>query len=238
MSAFQALDESGHSRVPLRTSGSVPNPDPPAFVQPAPVAIYPQIRSGPGSGAGEQSDLHVPLRMSDWPDMRQKLAPPLSHKGGRCTFPGCIRPEESWRFYRIKGSERHGGQDWAPVVGEVLCDACYRFFGRHGSLYSAYQRCKKRVRRHLDGEAEGEPGAAEKFTDARPGRRCTYIECPRPTESMKFYLIDGKGGAGGQDWSSLSGDVLCKACYVYFSNHGTLRRLHHPTQPKSRKLSG
>jgi len=55
-------------------------------------------------------------------------------------------------------------------------------------------------------------------------RKCTYSGCDRLDESSCFYQIEEGKTTGGQDWSSLAGSVLCKACYERFRRKGTLER--------------
>ena len=55
-------------------------------------------------------------------------------------------------------------------------------------------------------------------------KRCSYEGCKSPHNSSKFYQIDGRSEAGGQDWTELGGAVLCKACYKQFLSRGTLER--------------
>jgi hypothetical protein len=53
-------------------------------------------------------------------------------------------------------------------------------------------------------------------------RKCTYSGCDRPDESSHFYQIEEGKTAGGQDWSSVVGSVLCHRCYERFRTRGTL----------------
>ena len=55
-------------------------------------------------------------------------------------------------------------------------------------------------------------------------KKCTWSGCNRPDESSQFYQIEEGKTSGGQDWSSLAGSVLCKACYSRFRDRGTLER--------------
>lgn len=121
----------------------------------------------------------------------------------RCTFQGCKRPESSSRFYQISGEGAAGGQDWSQLAGSVLCQACYKLFLTKGTLERAM---------HMS-----EPLAP-------PDRRCTFVGCSRPNKSTKFYQIDGSSSAGGQDWTSLAGSVLCDTCYNKFLKRGTLQK--------------
>ena len=54
--------------------------------------------------------------------------------------------------------------------------------------------------------------------------RCSYSKCERPEQSCHFHKIEEGRTSGGQDWSSLVGSVLCRACYSRFCKRGTLER--------------
>ena len=62
-------------------------------------------------------------------------------------------------------------------------------------------------------------------------RRCSYEGCKSLTKGSHFYQIDELTKAGGQDWTELSGSVLCVACYQQFSKRGTLERTEHHHAP-------
>jgi len=124
----------------------------------------------------------------------------------RCTYAGCKRPEESRQFYEIKGTEKGGGRDWNVIAGEVLCGACYAYFGTYGRL-----------------ERKEVPERPEDYV-----RRCTYAACKRPDESRKFYEIKGTEKAFGQDWSSVANEMLCSACYQHYGTYGRLERREIP----------
>lgn len=120
----------------------------------------------------------------------------------RCTYIGCDRPEESSHFYQIEvGRTSGGGQDWTSLAGSVLCNACYLRYARRGTL-------ERPVNKPLSAAS----------------RRCTYAGCDRPDHGKHFYQIDESKTGGGRDWSSLSGHVLCHACYLQFRARGTLER--------------
>ena len=135
--------------------------------------------------------------------------------GGRkikCSYTGCERPDAGSRFYQIKEGKSAGGQDWSSVVGEVLCDACYSRFKRSGTLERSYNK----------------PLEEEQ-------RRCTYKHCDSPTHGSNFYQIQEGKSAGGQDWSSVVGEVLCHACYERFRKRGALE--HHSTHVRKKHKS-
>jgi hypothetical protein len=117
----------------------------------------------------------------------------------RCTYTGCERPEESCHFYEIAEGKTSGGQDWSSIAGSVLCNTCYSKFQKSGTLE----------------RSRNKPLAAS-------ARRCTYAGCERPEKSCQFHQISEDSTAGGQDWSSLTGSVLCEACYSRFRKRGTL----------------
>jgi predicted NAD-dependent protein-ADP-ribosyltransferase YbiA (DUF1768 family) len=119
----------------------------------------------------------------------------------RCSYSGCERADGSSRFFQIKEGSSAGGQDWSSVAGEVLCKACYERFRTSGSLERSYNK-------PLDASA----------------RRCTYKHCHSPTHGSNFYKIEEGKSAGRQDWSSVVGEVLCRACYCRFKDRGTLER--------------
>ena len=43
----------------------------------------------------------------------------------RCTYDGCLRPEESAQFHKIGEHTTTGDRDWSSLHGRVLCSACY-----------------------------------------------------------------------------------------------------------------
>jgi nicotinic acid mononucleotide adenylyltransferase len=55
-------------------------------------------------------------------------------------------------------------------------------------------------------------------------KRCSNASCKRPDESSNFHQICESRTAGGQDWSSLAGSMLCEVCFQKFKRSGTLER--------------
>jgi hypothetical protein len=62
-------------------------------------------------------------------------------------------------------------------------------------------------------------------------KHCSFEQCPSrahhlvPTSSFQFHhRIQAGRTAGGQDWSSLEGQILCGSCMGYFSKYGGLVR--------------
>jgi hypothetical protein len=64
-------------------------------------------------------------------------------------------------------------------------------------------------------------------------RRCTYEGCENPEKSSGFLKISNNTRAGGQDWSSLLGRVLCVACYSRYQDRGTLERTSRKYPPEN-----
>jgi hypothetical protein len=66
-------------------------------------------------------------------------------------------------------------------------------------------------------------------------KRCSYEGCQNPTVSSKFTTISAHCAAGGRDWSSVVGRVLCRTCYKRFMARGQLERMGcAPNQESSR----
>jgi len=138
---------------------------------------------------------------------------PLPPEARHCSYDGCDKPDKSSKFYMIEAGKTAGGQDWSELSGRVLCQACYKRFKLGGSL----ERSRTK------------PLAAA-------ARRCTYSGCLRPDHGTKFYRIDKDKKAGGQDWSHIAGNVLCRACYCQYNRGGTLERVLE-RQPPSMSTS-
>ena len=128
---------------------------------------------------------------------------PLAGSARRCTYMGCKNPTESRQFVQIDGASTAGGRDWSPLAGSVLCNSCRLQYRAKGTLERTQHQHKPL---------------------ADIARRCTYAGCPKPLESGQFIQIDGKSEAGGQNWTELSGSVLCRLCYDRFLRRGTLSR--------------
>jgi len=133
---------------------------------------------------------------------------PLAPEARHCSYAGCDKPDQSSKFYMIEAGKKAGGQDWSELSGRVLCQACYKRFKLGGSL----ERSRTKPL----------PTAA---------RKCTYPGCRRPEHGSKFYQIDKDKKAGGQDWSHIAGNVLCRACYCQYNRGGTLERVLERTVP-------
>lgn len=132
----------------------------------------------------------------------------VGHK--RCSYPGCNRPEQGKRFYRIQPESTAGGQDWKSLAGSVLCHMCYTQFTKKGTLVRTVHR--------------GQPLEANQ-------KRCSYAGCKKPDSSWKFIKIAGGSKAGKKDWSALANKVICGTCYDQFKRTGTLERAFHRGDP-------
>lgn len=135
---------------------------------------------------------------------------PLGGGGGelRCTYAGCDRPHQSTRFHRVEAGQTAGGRNWDLLSGSILCHACYCQYLKRGTL----ERTKNKP-------------------IAQGLRRCTLIGCERPDYGIAFYQIESGKNAGGRDWSMLTGNVLCSACYQRFLRSGTLKGHVRPRNP-------
>ena len=125
---------------------------------------------------------------------------PLVGYDRRCSYEGCRRPTMG-KHIQIYGASKSGGQDWTALAGRVLCNTCRQQYATRGTLERLVQR--------------GDPLTGD-------ARRCIYTGCKRPHKSTRFNQVDGRSKAGGQDWSALSGQVLCDACYQRFLKRGSL----------------
>ena len=71
--------------------------------------------------------------------------------------------------------------------------------------------------------SQGSLGRKKSWTAKSGTQRCTYAECPDPEHSSRYVSIMEGHQAGGHDWSSITGSVLCNACYTQVAGH--------PSQP-------
>jgi hypothetical protein len=150
--------------------------------------------------------------------------PPSNERGRHCTQPGCLRPDQSSRFYRIEAGKNVGGRDWSSLVDSVMCKACYqRFLTRGTTERSSSSSSSRRLL----------PSAASSLHRPPVPKRCTYEHCIKPDVSKMFYHIEKGKTAGGRDWSSVVGHVLCHACYMRFRDRGTLERMFQAAAARS-----
>jgi hypothetical protein len=124
----------------------------------------------------------------------------------QCTYKHCDSPTHGSKFFQIEEGKSAGGRDWSPLVGEVLCHACYERFLTRGTLE----------------RAQNKP-----LVGSGP---CSYSGCDSPPHSGRFYQIEEGKTAAGRDWSLLFGEVLCEKCYNRFHRSGTLQRKRHVKQ--------
>ena len=153
-------------------------------------------------------------RFRDRGTLERERSKPLPTSARRCTYEHCDKPDEGNKFFLIEEGKTSGGQDWSSVVGHVLCKACYDRFYKRGTLG------KKVSKDEQDNDWV-----------------CAYEKCSNPTESSRFYMIEEGKSAGGQDWSSVVGYVLCDACYCRYKRRGTLQRVPGGHGPGKRKKS-
>jgi hypothetical protein len=117
-----------------------------------------------------------------------------------CCNAQCDEVEER-RFIDITMDTMAGQRDWAQFSGESMCYSCYARYLKRGTL--------ERVRNR----------------SLQPDEMCcSYVNCGSPEKSSKFFQITNSTIAGGQDWSSLKGSVLCLNCWCSFKRRGTLER--------------
>ena len=59
--------------------------------------------------------------------LERAYSKPLAASAKKCTYPGCERPGQSKKWIQIEEGHprKAGGQDWTPLVGSVLCYACF-----------------------------------------------------------------------------------------------------------------
>lgn len=98
-----------------------------------------------------------------------------------------------------------------------------------GGMSAHLLQCARTLLTLADDGSSGMAEAASNFDPKRrflslEERRCSSACCTRPTESRQFIRIHDGCTAGGQDWSSVEGLVLCHACYMAFMRYGTLER--------------
>jgi hypothetical protein len=139
----------------------------------------------------------------------------------RCGNTDCVAICKKDRLEKIEPFCRAGGQDWSTLEGLVICRKCYERFWSFGTLKDPI----KRKRSNEDPESQC----------------CTYAGCPNsyaenPVKTCRMQAISAFSTAGGQDWSSLSGNILCGPCYQQFRVTGSLER--RPDEIKVPKRQG
>lgn len=160
--------------------------------------------------------INLPQKMEELAAYRHPLLRMDDVSSKRCSYWGCDKRDQSCHFYTIESRTRAGGQDWSALVGSVLCHACYNRYRNSGTL-------ERMTNKPLPAFA----------------RRCTYPACDRPDRSSHFYTIEEGKKAGGQDWTSVVGSVLCHACYKQFLQRGTLDRTYGSGRSQSvRRMAG
>jgi len=51
-----------------------------------------------------------------------------------CCFTQCPSPMHSKKWRVVTKGTRAGARDWAPLLGQTLCDSCYSTFRKHGTF--------------------------------------------------------------------------------------------------------
>jgi hypothetical protein len=147
-----------------------------------------------------------------------------------------------------KGSlERDGKQQ--PATERCSCEACEGQGGgndgsdvrwvdgeRVGNSGEWQQDSVEVAGRVIVHDESSSPGKSERIRhhskSVTPSDRfCTYEGCRRPSDSSRYFRIDGVSEAGGQDWTLLAGSVLCAACYSQYKTRGTLERCGNRVDP-------
>lgn len=166
-----------------------------------------------------------------------KAKPSVDGSKGRCSYEHCHRSEHRCWFVQVKEGMAARGQDCSSLAGRVLCEACYNQFSRIGTLKEGVEKGPGLVGRvlcnatanacHAQFSRSGTLERFERRLDASE-RRCSYEGCDRPDESYYFLNIREGKKVGGQEWGSLVGSVMCKACYMRYWDKGTLDRKGAP----------
>lgn len=113
------------------------------------------------------------LRFERKGKLERTVNKPLAKTSRHCTYEHCDRPGQSNNFYQIQKGRTSGGKDWSPIVGMVLCEACYCRFKDRGTLIRCESRplrpahpSKKQKTASADGPGQKEP-AFEKEQQAQ-----------------------------------------------------------------------
>ena len=165
-----------------------------------------------------------------------------------CDNQECLRPlhEDSCKGgHLITERTRAGRRDWSDYVGMIICSRCYNRITSSGSIQHHTRGRKKVVPADEQSLSDRESDEDSADNDdvgtsalpavlvrvaatARSGceaQRCSVQGCMRGMSSRggpTYHEITADTKAGGQDWSTLVGQTLCKACYRRYSRHGSL----------------
>lgn len=130
-----------------------------------------------------------------------------------CSYQDCKRPGGSTQYFHIEAGRTSGDKDWSSLAGSTLCHTCYQQFKSRGTL-------------------------ERKKPLADSAKKCSYEQCDGAKLGRQFYEISETSTAGGKDWSSLKGRVLCHTCYCRYKSRGTLERsLNKPLSIDNKRCS-
>lgn len=54
--------------------------------------------------------------------------------GSKCAEPGADPLPTRRARAQVQEGRDSGGHDWTPLVGSTLCETCYKYFNKHGTL--------------------------------------------------------------------------------------------------------
>eukprot|EP00283_Hemiselmis_rufescens_P020902 CAMPEP_0173438250 /NCGR_PEP_ID=MMETSP1357-20121228/19832_1 /TAXON_ID=77926 /ORGANISM="Hemiselmis rufescens, Strain PCC563" /LENGTH=288 /DNA_ID=CAMNT_0014403521 /DNA_START=99 /DNA_END=965 /DNA_ORIENTATION=+ len=94
---------------------------------------------------------------------RSNKKKPLPHHLRKCFYAACDSPTHSGQFVRIDAWTVAAGQDWSPLVGKVLCEACYKRYQRNGSLESVVPHAKRFKRDDVDVPGPAQASASHRM---------------------------------------------------------------------------
>jgi hypothetical protein len=129
-----------------------------------------------------------------------------------CEYPKCKDPAGCNVYHRIRSDCEAGGRDWSAWVGKTLCKKCYKQYALLGTFDQLSEEEKLvRTSTYLSEEE----------------KRCSFEGCGNTAQnsSSQFVTVSATCTAGGRDWSSLVGKVLCTACFGYYCAKGTCTRV-------------
>ena len=108
----------------------------------------------------------------------------------KCTNEDCDRPFHGRSFYQIEEGRMSGGQNWAGLVGMVLCHACYARFMRSGDLRRQRRLPTKRPKHSGNNQGESESAKQDNMEMIMKSRR---LEPPPRNDAV----ADGAPGTVG-----------------------------------------
>jgi hypothetical protein len=115
------------------------------------------------------------------------------------------------QFHRIEAGRMAGGQDWAPLAGQVLCGPCLGYFSKYGCLVRGFK------------------GAVVRRRKSKTQYECDYKHCPLSSLGSYYLVVQEGRTAGGKDWTPVVGMRLCGCC---------LKRTGQPLEEDEEWLDG